>query len=329
MVRSKTQEASMARKTALLVALFLAMLLPATAGAAAYPAKAIDLIVPWAAGGTSDLTARGLAKALEPILGQPVIVTNVVGAAGAVGHNKVRQSAPDGYTVLFSSVSFLSGYYLGQFPFTWQDFDPLAMLTDEAVVVVVNGSSPLKSLKELLGEMKAKSGQLSWAYAGTGNSTHLVAEGVRMAVGSEFRGVPYDGGSQTRTAILGGHVDAATMTGGEAWAQAQAGKLRILASSLPRKSPSLPNILPLKEQGVNFQFVLWKNLYLPKGTSAEAKDRLSGAIAKAVTNPEFVKLMESIRSDVDYMDHKEFARTLVEEDRSIKELLTKMNLVKK
>jgi tripartite-type tricarboxylate transporter receptor subunit TctC len=301
--------------------------MPVDGAAAGYPNKPIDLVVPWAAGGTSDLTARGLAKALEPILGQPVIVTNVVGASGAVGHNKVKGSAPDGHTILFSSISFLSGYYLGQFPFTWQEFDPLAMLTDEAVVVVVNGNSAVKSMKELMAEMKAKSGQLSWAFAGTGNSTHLVAEGVRMATGTEFRGVPYDGGSQTRTAILGGHVDAATMTGGEAWTQAQAGKLRILASSLPKKSPSLPGILPLKEQGVNFQFVLWKNLYLPKNSPEAVKDKLGGAIAKAVKDPEFVKLMDNIRSDVDYEGPKEFAKTLADEDKSVKELLTKMNLV--
>jgi tripartite-type tricarboxylate transporter receptor subunit TctC len=313
----------------ILVAVGLAVLAAQQDGSAAgFPNKPIDLIVPWAAGGTSDLTARGLAKALEPILGQPVIVTNVVGAAGAVGHNKVKGSAPDGHTILFSSVSFLSGYYLGQFPFTWQEFDPLAMLTDEAVVVVVNGSSPVKSLKELTAEMKARSGQLSWAYAGTGNSTHLVAEGVRMAVGSEIRGVPYDGGSQTRTAILGGHVDVASMTGGEAWAQAQAGKLRILASSLPKASPALPGIPALREQGINFQFTLWKNLYLPKKTPDAIKETLNGAIAKAVKNPEFVKLMDGIRSDVDYMDHRELAKTLVEEDKFIQDLLTKLKLVK-
>ena len=86
--------------------------------AADYPSKPIDLVVPWAAGGTSDLTARGLAKALEPILRQPVIVTNATGASGAVGHNKVRQTAPDGYTLLFSSLSFLGGYHMGQYPFT-------------------------------------------------------------------------------------------------------------------------------------------------------------------------------------------------------------------
>jgi tripartite-type tricarboxylate transporter receptor subunit TctC len=310
----------------ILGAMMLAM--PVCGAAAGYPNKPIDLVVPWAAGGTSDLTARGLAKALEPILGQPVIVTNVVGAGGAVGHNKVKGSAPDGYTILFSSVSFLSGYYLGQFPFTWQEFDPLAMLTDEAVVVVVNGNSPIKTMKDLLAEMKTKSGQLSWAYAGTGNSTHLVAEGVRMAVGSEIRGVPYDGGSQTRTAILGGHVDVASMTGGEAWTQAQAGKLRILASSLPKASPALPNVPALKEQGVNFQFTLWKNLYLPKKTPDAVKESLNAAIAKAVKNPEFVKLMDGIRSDVDYMDHKELAKTLTEEDKFVKELLIKMKLVK-
>jgi tripartite-type tricarboxylate transporter receptor subunit TctC len=309
----------------LVIAAAVVLAISSGATAAGYPSKPIDLIVPFAAGGTSDLTARGLAKALEPVIGQPVIVTNVVGAAGAVGHNKVKGNAPDGYTILFSSVSFLTGYYLGQFPFTWHEFDPLAMLTDEAVVVVVNGNSPIKTMKELLAEMKTKSGQMSWAYSGA--SPQIVAEGVRMAVGSELRMIPYDGGSQTRTSILGGHVDVASMTGGEAWAQVQAGKLRILASSLPKKSPSLPGILPLKEQGVDFQFILWKNLYVPKNTAEAIKDKLGEAISRAVKNPEYVKLMESIRCDVDYQDHKEFTKTLVEEDKYIKDLLIKMKLV--
>ena len=117
-------------------------------------------------------------------------------------------------------------------------------------MVVVNASSPVKTLADLLKDMKARPGKVSWAYTGAGNSTHLTAEGVRIAAGADFRGVPYDGGSQVRTAILGGHVDAACITGGEAWKDAQAGSLRILASSLPKESPSLPGVKSLKEQGV-------------------------------------------------------------------------------
>jgi tripartite-type tricarboxylate transporter receptor subunit TctC len=292
-----------------------------------YPRKPIDLVVPWAAGGTSDLTARALAKSLEPIMGQPIIVTNVTGASGAVGHNKVRQTTPDGYTLLFSSLSFLGGYYMGQYPFNWLELDPLCSLTDEAVVVVVNAASPIKTLGDLLKEMKAKPGKVSWAYTGAGNATHLTAEGVKLAAGADFRGVPYDGGSQVRTAILGGHMDAACITGGEAWKDAQAGSLRILASSLPKESPSLPGVKPLKEQGVDFQFVLWKGLFVPKGTPDAVKDALCKAIAKAVQDPEFVKLMTSIRSDVNFLPYKEFGMLLEKDDQVMKQLLTKMGLV--
>jgi tripartite-type tricarboxylate transporter receptor subunit TctC len=309
---------------------FACLILVAAAGiapAADYPSKPIDLVVPWAAGGTSDLTARGLAKALEPILRQPVIVTNVTGASGAVGHNKVRQTAADGYTLLFSSLSFLGGYYMGQYPFNWRELDPLCSLTDEAVVVVVNASSPVKTLADLLQDMKARPGKVSWAYTGAGNSTHLTAEGVRIAAGADFRGVPYDGGSQVRTAILGGHVDAACITGGEAWKDAQAGSLRILASSLPKESPSLPGVKSLKEQGVDFQFVLWKCLFVPRGTPEPVKAALAAAIAKAVQDPEFVKLMAGIRSDVRFLPPAEFARQLEKDDRQMKELLTAMGLV--
>ena len=262
------------RTVAVIVAGLCLFTVGGAAVAADYPSKPIDLVVPWAAGGTSDLTARGLAKALEPILRQPVIVTNATGASGAVGHNKVRQTAPDGYTLLFSSLSFLGGYHMGQYPFTWRELDPLCSLTDEAVVVVVNASSPVKTLEDLLKDMKARPGKVSWAYTGAGNATHLTAEGVRIAAGADFRGVPYDGGSQVRTAILGGHVDAACITGGEAWKDAQAGSLRILASSLPKESPSLPGVKPLKEQGVGFEFVLWKCLFVPKGTPDAVKAAL-------------------------------------------------------
>ena len=315
------------RFVSVVVACLLLAAAPGAAPAADYPAKPIDLVVPWAAGGTSDLTARGLAKALEPILRQPVIVTNATGASGAVGHNKVRQTAADGYTLLFSSLSFLGGYYMGQYPFNWQELDPLCSLTDEAVVVVVNASSPVKTLADLLQDMKARPGKVSWAYTGAGNSTHLTAEGVRIAAGADFRGVPYDGGSQVRTAILGGHVDAACITGGEAWKDAQAGSLRILASSLPRESPSLPGVTSLKEQGVDFQFVLWKCLFVPKGTPEPVKATLAAAIGKAVQDPEFVKLMGGIRSDVRFLPPAEFTRQLEKDDRQMKELLTAMGLV--
>jgi tripartite-type tricarboxylate transporter receptor subunit TctC len=316
----------------LLVSLILVLMLTVTGvsfSAPAYPEKAIELIVPWAAGGTSDLTARGVAKALEPILGQSVIVSNVLGASGAIGHNKVRQTAADGYTLLLSSVSFVGGYYLGQYPFNWQEFDPLCTLTDEAVVVVVNGNSSWKSLKDLIQEMKARPGQISWAYTGSGNSTHLAAEGVRMAANANFRGVPYNGGSEVRTAILGGHVDVATITGGEAWSSAQAGKLRILATSLPKKSPSLPGVPTFRDQGVKFDLILWKSLFVPKGTPAKIKSQLCSAINKAMKDPEFVKLMETIRSDVDFRSYDKFGKFLVEQDQFIKDLLTQMNLIKK
>jgi len=287
------------------------------------------LVVPWAADGTSDLTARGVAKALEPLLGQPVVVTNIVGASGAIGHNRVRQSKADGYTILFSSVSFVGGYYLGQYPFDWHEFDPLSGLSDEAVVVVVNGNSPWKTLDDLIKEMKARPGQLSWGYTGAGNSTHLTAEGVGRAAGAKFRGVPFNGGSDVRTALLGSHIDVACLTGGEAWSYHEAGKLRILASSLPTKSAVLPGIPTLRELGVDFDLILWKGLFVPKGTPDTIKETLCTAIEKAVRDKEYVALMENIRADVSYIHYKDYEKFLVEQDKFMKDILTELNLIKK
>ena len=297
-----------------------------TAPAADYPAKPIDLVVPWAAGGTSDLTARGLAKALEPILRQPVIVTNATGASGAVGHNKVRQTAPDGYTLLFSSLSFLGGYYWG-IPVQLARARP-ALLADrrgrggrgERLLAGEDARGPAPGH-----ESPARQGELGLHRRRQFHPPDRRGGPDRGRRG--FPGVPYDGGSQVRTAILGGHVDAACITGGEAWKDAQAGSLRILASSLPKESPSLPGVKALKEQGVDFQFVLWKCLFVPKGTPEPVKATLAAAIAKAVQDPEFVKLMAGIRSDVNFLPPAEFARQLEKDDRQMKELLTVMGLV--
>ena len=293
-----------------------------------FPTKAIEIVVPWAAGGTSDLTARALAAEMKNHLPQPVIVTNITGAGGATGHIHVKNQRPDGHTILFSSISFLGGYFTGQFPFTYTELQPLANLSDETVVVVVHGESPYMDLNDLIMDAKKNPGKISWAITGTGNSTHIVAEGIRMAANIEIQYVSFDGGAQVRAALMGKHVTVATMTGGEAWDYYRAKSFKILAQSLPKRSAHFSEIPTIKEYGIDFSFNLWKGLYVPKGVPATVIAILNDAIAKAVQSKKFQHFLASVKADLNYLPSDQFAKFIEKEDKELRALMSKMGLVR-
>jgi len=267
--------------------LCMAALLVAGAGFAAepYPSKVIRLIVPYSAGGTGDMIGRLLASELKQILGKPVIIDNRPGAGGNIGAQAAATAAPDGYTVLMAATSLASNPSLMQS----MPLDPLADLTpisgfaEFPLVLVVNPSLPVKSVKDLIAYAKASPGKLSFSSSGIGTTSHLAGELFKVLTQIDMVHVPYKADAVALPDLLSGRIDLMFMIQASAMPQVRAGKLRALAVSTARRSPQLPDVPTVAEAGVaGYEVRGWYGLFAPAGTPKEIVDKLTHAAMRAV-----------------------------------------------
>jgi tripartite-type tricarboxylate transporter receptor subunit TctC len=277
------------RKT--LATLVLASLAWAAAGAAhaqAWPNKPVTLVVPFPAGGSTDLIARTVGSKLSEKFGQTFVVDNKGGAGGTVGTAQVKRSAPDGYTFLVSSLGPLvigphliknTGYD------ALKDLDYISVAVHAPNVLAVPVASPHKTFADLLKFIKANPGKMTFASAGNGTSDHLTAELFWQETGSSAVHVPYKGGAPALTDLIGGVVDAQFLNINTGMPHFKAGKLRALAITSAQRSPLLPDVPTLDEAGVkNVQVYSWQAFAAPKGIPADIKARLHEGIVAALND---------------------------------------------
>jgi tripartite-type tricarboxylate transporter receptor subunit TctC len=265
--------------------LFCAMVLAAPGVfAQAWPTKPVKIIVPFAAGGPADIYARVIAEKMQAALGQPFVIDDRPGGGSIVGTDAVKQSAPDGYTLLMmSNTHTVNESLIKDKPFElMRDFVPVAPVNYSDLVMVVNPSVPAKSLKEFIALAKAKPGQLNYASSGPGTPYHMAGELFKAMAGVDIVHVPYKGSSGARTDILGGQVqmmfDAITTMA----PNVRAGKLRALGTSGKVRSSVLPEVPTVSEAGVpGYDAVIWLGIMAPKGTPREVVDKLNAEITKA------------------------------------------------
>ncbi|MDM0016243.1 Bug family tripartite tricarboxylate transporter substrate binding protein [Variovorax saccharolyticus] len=268
--------------------------MPAFAQAPSWPTgKAITYLVPFPAGGTTDVLARLIGQKLGPALGTSIIIDNKGGAGGSVGSEIAARAAPDGFTLLGGTVSShainISLYpKLGYDP--QKSFMPVTLIGTNPVVLVVNHASPYKTLKDLLEASRAKPGGLSSASAGTGTSQHLALELLAYKSGVKFTHVPYKGSGPAIQDVIGGQVDMMFDTTVVAGPHIQSGKLRALAVTSPRRLASMPDVPTVAESGIaglaDFQVASWQAIFVPAGTPAPIVDRLHTEIRKILATPE-------------------------------------------
>ncbi|MBZ4646220.1 MAG: putative tricarboxylic transport rane protein [Petroclostridium sp.] len=254
-----------------------------------YPTKPIQVVVPAGAGGDTDLNARTLGKYLEKELGQPVVIVNVNGAGGTLGSKKVKDSAPDGYTVLFYHPSMLLNKLLGLVDYTYSDFENAGVaVLDDTNVFVVNAESPYKNLKDLIDDAKKNPGKIRFATE-VGAFTHLQVLAFQDAADVQLNVVDVGAAAQKTAALLGKQIDIIGTQYGLVKDHITAGKFRALGVLSNERNPLIPDVPTFKEQGIDIAFTKFFFYSFPKGTPKEVIEKFSKAVEKVVTTNEEYK----------------------------------------
>jgi tripartite-type tricarboxylate transporter receptor subunit TctC len=274
-------------------ALGLLALTPLAAQAQAFPTKAITIIVPFSAGGTTDILARVLGQFISKDLGQPVIIDNRAGAGGNIGTQLVARAAPDGYTILMGTVGT---HAINQSLYPKLGFDPIkdfAPLTRVALVpnlLVANPAQPFKTVKELMAYAKTNPGKVTFGSSGSGTSIHLSGELFKQMAGVDIQHVAYKGSAPAVNDLLGNHIAIMFDNMPSAISHVKAGKLRPLAVTTAQRSPALPDVPTIAEAGVpGYEATSWFGLLAPAKTPAPVVARLNASILKALADPDVKK----------------------------------------
>jgi tripartite-type tricarboxylate transporter receptor subunit TctC len=256
-----------------------------------YPSRPIKFIVPLAAGGGIDFTARVTAQKLSDVIGQQVVVENMGGAGGSIGVNAVVKSVPDGYTLLYHSVTgIVNAAVTKDLPYNYlRDLVPVALVTRFAAVMVINPTVPAKNLKEFIALAKANPGKYSYGSSGAGTGIHLATEMFKKAAGVDIVHVPYRGNAGVMPDLLAGRIQLLVDGVPPQVKNIEAGTVRALGVLTRTRSPALPNVPTMVEQGLDYDVPYWTAVYAPAGTPKPVVEKLSAEIAKTMKDPEVIE----------------------------------------
>ena len=289
----------LSRRLRLWVPLALLALFGAAASAAgAYPDRPIRLVVPYTAGGISDVLARTLAERMRKDLGQPVIVDNKPGANTALGARLVASAEPDGYTVLFATgaTAVLNPLLYPKLSYNPEkELQPVARIAVTPIVMLVGNSSPHRTLRDLIAEAKANPGKLNYASTGTGSSLHLAVELLQSATGVSLMHVPYNGSAPAQAALMAGDIQFFADSTGSAMGLVRGGKLRPLAVTTRERLPALPEVPTVAESGYpDYEVTTWFGLMLPRNAPPDVVSRLNASVAQVVADRGFRDQFEAL-----------------------------------
>jgi tripartite-type tricarboxylate transporter receptor subunit TctC len=277
-----------------------ATLAAGSAFAQAWPAKPVTLIVPFPAGGTTDVLARALAEKLQTSLGQPVIVESKPGAGATLGADFVAKSKPDGHTLLVGAVhhTIASSVYK-KLPYDFQkDLAPITEIALVPNVLVVNAVTPAKNVAELVALLKSQPGKHSYGSNGNGTAQHLIGTQFENMTGTDFSHIPYKGSGPLATDLLGGQITMSFDTVTPVLPHIKAGKLRPLAVTTARRSSALPDVPTLDEAGLKgFNIGTWFGVLAPVATPKDIVARLNSEMVKVIQSQDFRKRMAEIGAE--------------------------------
>ena len=285
----------------------------ALGASAAYPEKPVRIVVPWAPGGSTDILARTVAEKLTRALGQPVVVDNKPGAAGNIGSDSVAKAAPDGYTLLFGSMSthVINPGIMASMPFKGvDDFTPIALLAFVTNTMVVHPSVPATNLAEFIAYAKANPGKIAYASGGAGSTNHLSAALMEKMAGIQMLHVPYKGGAPAVADTVGGQTQLLFTAGTQSLPHVRAGKLKLLAVTEKRRSPLLKDVPTVAETLPGYEMAVWYGAFGPKGMPAEVTRRLNTEINRIMMLPDVREKMEAIGVETVNETPEQFAAVL-------------------
>ena len=308
-------------------AVMLALCALAAPAFAAYPDRPVKLIVPWAAGGDTDVIYRAFGPHLQKHLGGTVVIANVGGASGTKGAKEARDSAADGYTIFAVHDSIHSTYFTGVADVKWDDFVPICLVSSTPSIVTSSAKVPWADMKAMIADAKARPGQVSVG-ATLGSTSHFFPALVEKAAGVKFKYVSYEGTAPRMNALLGGHIDMGesnlTQKG-----KVDAGQLKFLAIATERRAPELPGVPTLKELGIDVTYAVNRGLLALKGTPPEAIAKLTSACAAAAKEPGFAEAMKAQGTVVHHLAPREYTEFLKANDKINQELARDLGMLKR
>ncbi|HEY7239049.1 MAG TPA: tripartite tricarboxylate transporter substrate binding protein [Burkholderiales bacterium] len=299
-------------------ALSLCLLLAcATAGAQKFPSKPIRVVIPFVAGGSSDIVGRAIGSKFQELLGQPAVVENKPGANGAIAAEFVAKADPDGHTILVGSIgvfSINSALFKDLRYNPLRDFAPITLAVTTPNVLITKPGLPANSMKELVDYAKKNPGKLSYCSSGTGSSDHLTAELLNQVAGISAVHVPYKGGAACQTDIMGGQVDISFQNLGAVTNYIRGNRMKALAVTAKARNPQLPSVPTTAEGGYPALVVTsWQAAAAPAKTPHEIVAKLNDATVKALRSPDVRERMGQIGFDVVASSPEEFGRFMKEE----------------
>lgn len=302
--------------------------------AQSFPNRPVQMIVPWAPGGGTDTVARIIAAGLEKELGQPVNVVNRTGGNGLTGHSAIATATPDGYTIGVATSEIASYKTLGLGDITPESFDLISRITTIPAGITVKADGPYKSADDVIAALKASpKNELSASGTGTGGAWHLAVAGLNKAIGlpaDHVKYVPSQGGAPALNELAAGGLSFVAVSPIEAKALADGGRVKVLAVMDTKRLASFPDVPTLKEAtGLDWTFVNWFSLVLPKGIPADVRAKLVDAAAKAHARPEVQEALKARGITPIWETPEEFRAFATSFSKTAAELLTDLGLAKK
>ncbi len=304
---------SKARAVSRLVAAISAVIVFASVASSAraedqYPSHPMTMVVPFAAGGPTDILGRIVAQAIGPTLGQQVVVEDVTGAGGTIGAAKVARAAPDGYTMVMGNLGTHAasvGIYKNLSYDPRKDFEPVILVASTPMVLVTRKTLPVKTLDDVIAWAKANKGKATMGSAGVGSISHLTLLLFNHLTGADVTHVPYRGLSEATNDLLGGQIDMLFDQVVTATPHILDGSENAIVVTIPGRAPSIPNVPSANEAGLpQLQTVAWTALFMPKGTPPAIVDRINRAVQKALQDPDVAKRLAAIGADIPSPDQR-------------------------
>lgn len=279
-----------------------------------FPAREIEIMVPWAAGGATDVVFRVFTGVIPKYLGVPIIITNKPGGAAVPGYAEAMTKSPDGHYLVAWATPSITVTHMQNTPYDVNTFVPIINLVTAPVWFLVPADSPYTDLRDLVEDAKRRPGQINLGNAGMGGGTHMIALAFEIATGAKFNHVPHSGGGPTVTAAVAKQVDVITVSPPEGVPQLASGQLRCLGVFSEKRLRQFPDYPTAKELGIDFAMGQWRGLAAPKGIDPARVKFIHDAFKKAMEDPEFLELAEKSGLILDYMSTEDFAKLVQREN---------------
>lgn len=295
---------------------------------AQFPSRPIEITVPFGVGNAADVTARFLAEGMSKRLGIPVVVMNRPGAGGAVAFTHVQQQAADGYSLGYITSTISTSYYSGILPFDYTAFAPVARVTIETPILVVNAKSPWKTVEDMVVEAKQHSGKLRIGNSGAGTHTHLSAAALFLGAGAKVIDVPF-GEGQATTNLLGERIEGVVQLPPALISHVKSGDLRVLAALGAKRDRIFPDVPTATEAGYPVALDLWRAIVVPKGTPPDVVNKLETAIRDTVASKEFQEAGMRIGFLPAFLTAAELGKLIQEDDHKLAGVMAELGLKKR